>query len=544
MARRPPSSPPALGGFEHIRLLGSGGFADVFLYQQLHPRRQVAVKVLLKDKLGTASAEGFTDEANLMAQLATHPSIVSVYQAGVSDDGRPYLVMEYCSKPNLQMRHRRERFSEAETLRVGIQVAGAVETAHRAGILHRDIKPANILVTDYGRSALTDFGISATTNSDMSGMSLPWSPPESFRVPPQGDARSDVYSLAATLYTLLTNRSPFEVPGGSNSEIDLIARIQSMPVPGIGRGDVSPSLEAVLRRAMAKNPDERYSGAIEFGRALQKVQIEHGMAATPIDVLEDEIASIEEDDDEGRTQFRGITSIDAQSTASAGGTALAASVPPLAPSPPPTSYPGATSAGASAPDEDTVRRPAAAGAAAVPASAPVAVPGPRSVPAPPVEDTVRQMPAAPPHVEESAPAPRRRVGVWIAAVAAALVVAAVVVVAFVVAPQNTATPQPSRTTSAPIDALGEESGPVPTVSEPVGTVDASGVVFTWTNPDPQDGDTYLWRQEAPGETFTFDETDTATVTVAPHASGRTCIEVVLRRANGAAADEGAVGCAP
>lgn len=539
MARRPPSAPPALGGFEHIRLLGSGGFADVFLYQQLHPRRQVAVKVLLKDKLGTSSAEGFTDEANTMAQLATHPSIVSVYQAGVSDDGRPYLVMEYCSKPNLQIRHRRERFSEAETLRVGIQVAGAVETAHRGGILHRDIKPANILVTDYGRSALTDFGISATTNSDMSGMSLPWSPPESFRAPPQGDVRSDVYSLAATLYTLLTNRSPFEVPGGSNSEIDLIARIQSMPVPGIGRSDVSPSLEAVLRRAMAKNPDERYSSAIEFGRALQKVQIEHGMAATPIDVLEDEIASIQEDDDEGRTQFRGITSIDAQSPAPAS----------LAVSAPPSPAAGATSSGVSAPEEDTVRRPMA-GAAGAPAIAltPTAPPAPAQIPrsgsAPPLEDTVRKTPSAPVLGDQPAPVPRRRVGVWIAAAAGALVVAAVVTVAFVVAPQNSATPTPSRTTSAPVDALGEDGGPVPTVSDPVGVVDATGVVFTWTNPDPQDGDTYLWRQEAPGETFSFDETETATITVAPHASGRTCIEVVLRRANGTAAETGAVGCAP
>jgi serine/threonine protein kinase len=317
MAARPPSTPPALPGFDHVKLLGRGGFADVFLYQQLHPRRQVAVKVLLKDRLGTTTAEGFAEEANLMAQLATHPSIVSVYQAGVSDDGRPYLVMEYCSRPNLQVRHRRERFSEAEALRVGVQIAGAVETAHRAGILHRDIKPANILVTDYGRPALTDFGISATTSDALTGMSIPWSPPESLAVPPQGFPSSDVYSLAATLFTLLTNRTPFEIPGASNTELDVMARIQSMPLPSTGRPDVSGALQAVLARAMDKDPARRYASAAEFARALQRVQIELGMQATQLDVLEEELLEDETDEGEERTRFRGVTSIDAQSVTSA-----------------------------------------------------------------------------------------------------------------------------------------------------------------------------------------------------------------------------------
>ena len=177
MARRPPSAPPVIPGYEHVKLVGSGGFADVFLYQQQHPRRQVAIKVLLAEYVGKSTAEAFTAEANLMAQLASHPSIVSIYGADVASDGRPYLVMEYLSKPNLQARHRRERFSEIDTLRIGIQIAGAVETAHREGILHRDIKPANILVTNYDRPALTDFGISATTTDQMAGLSVPWSPP-------------------------------------------------------------------------------------------------------------------------------------------------------------------------------------------------------------------------------------------------------------------------------------------------------------------------------------------------------------------------------
>ncbi|MEZ3160509.1 serine/threonine-protein kinase [Microbacterium sp. BWT-B31] len=550
MSARIPSRPPELPGFEQVRLLGSGGFADVFLYQQLHPRRQVAVKVLLKERLDTESAHGFTEEANLMAQLATHPSIVSVYQAGVSGDGRPYLVMEYCSRPNLQVRHRKERFSVAEALRVGVQIAGAVETAHRAGILHRDIKPANILVTDYGRPALTDFGISATIDSQLTGMSVPWSPPESFRMPPQGHPSSDVYSLAATIYTLLTNRSPFQLPGAPNAEIDVISRIQSMPVPPTGRPDVPPSLEAVLAKAMAKNAADRHQSAIEFARALQRVQIELAMQTTTIDVVEDEFVAEEEDDDEGRTRFRGITSIDAQdaaappiSTTTGARTADRAAetvtrrTPGLTPDlggstvRRPAGAAGASPGRAGVVD-DTVRRP---GAGAVPSFAPAGAAS--------VDDTVLRPAAAPDIVTEPAPARRRGGIAWAAGTAVALVAAAVVV-ALVVLPGATAdTPDTDRSVQAPVDPIGDE-GTVPDVTDLAGQVAGSEVVFSWTNPDPQDGDTYLWRPVVPGESFTFDETAQPTVTVAAAASGLTCIEVLLVREGGRSATQGVEECAP
>ncbi|WP_051973586.1 protein kinase [Cryobacterium sp. MLB-32] len=124
-ARRAVTAPPALAGFEFLDVLGSGGFADVFLYEQLMPRRPVAVKVLRTEHLRGGSTDAFAAEANAMARLSTHPSIVTIYQAGVSDDGRPYLVMEFCPGANLQVRYRREVFGVAEALRVGIQIAGA-----------------------------------------------------------------------------------------------------------------------------------------------------------------------------------------------------------------------------------------------------------------------------------------------------------------------------------------------------------------------------------------------------------------------------------
>lgn len=324
-ARRPPSTPPEIDGFTPIDRIGSGGFADVFRYRQTYPNREVAVKVLVKERLETSSIEAFAAEANIMAQLSAHPSIVAIHQAGISRDGRPYLVMEYCPRPNLQVRHRKAPLTEAEALRIGVQIAGAVETAHRAGVLHRDIKPANILVTAYDTPKLTDFGIAAVVGGSGAshGLSIPWAAPENLADASRAAVTSDVYSLAATLYTLLADRSPFEVPGGSNSSRDVEARILADPVPPLARADVSSACEEVLRRAMSKNPSERPQTALEFARALQRVQIGLGLAPTRIQIAEDEI-DVASDGDFDRTRFREATT---QGTSPAPSEAVADTAP-------------------------------------------------------------------------------------------------------------------------------------------------------------------------------------------------------------------------
>ena len=312
-SKRAPSAPPLIDGYEYVSVIGSGGFSDVFLYQQQRPRRRVAVKVLLHEWSSESQRAAFDVEADLMATLSTHPSIVTMYEADVAEDGRPYLAMEYCSRPNLGARYRSERLSVAEALRIAVQIAGAVETAHRAGILHRDIKPANILVTEYGHPALTDFGISSTMDdaSRAEGMSIPWSPPESFADDPWAGKETDVWALAATTYTLLAGRAPFELPGGSNSSASLITRIESTPLVPTGRTDVPASLERVLGTAMAKSPASRYPTMLAFARALQQVQNELSLAVTPLDVLADSgLAQEEEVDDDGGTRLRAVVSID------------------------------------------------------------------------------------------------------------------------------------------------------------------------------------------------------------------------------------------
>ena len=310
MTRRLPSQPPVLPGFSYVHVLGSGGFADVFLYEQNMPRRQVAVKVMLSEVVDDQVRQMFQAEANLMAQLSAHPSILTVYQASVSSDGRPYLVMELCSS-SLSERYRREPIPVPEVLRIVIKIGSAVETAHRAGVLHRDIKPSNILQTAYGHPVLSDFGIASTLGTQKAensvGLSIPWSAPEVLLDETPGSIASEVWSLAATAYSLLAGRSPFEVPGGSNTSSDLMGRIARAKPQPIGRPDVPASLDAVLRRAMSRRPEQRPASALEFVRELQLVEAELGLPQTAAEIAMDDWALGTVADQEERTRLRPVS---------------------------------------------------------------------------------------------------------------------------------------------------------------------------------------------------------------------------------------------
>jgi serine/threonine protein kinase len=309
VARRLPSQPPILPGFSYIHVLGSGGFADVFLYEQNMPRRQVAVKVMLAEVVNDQVRQMFQAEANLMAQLSSHPSILTVYQASVSSDGRPYLVMEMCSA-SLSQRYRAERLPVAEVLRVAIKIGSAIETAHMAGVLHRDIKPSNILLTAYGHPVLSDFGIAATLSESDSqqavGMSIPWSAPEVLMDETAGTIESEVWAFAATVYSLVAGRSPFEIPGESNTSADLISRINRAKAQPIGRTDVPASLERALAKAMSKSPKNRPASVLELVRELQSIETELGVAQTPVEVAMDDWALATVADLEDRTKVRGV----------------------------------------------------------------------------------------------------------------------------------------------------------------------------------------------------------------------------------------------
>lgn len=285
---RPSLQPPVLPGYTHVRPLGQGGFADVFLFQQDMPRRQVAVKVL-HAKVRDAAVRSLAVEADVMAALSSHPSILTLHEASVSSDGRPYMVVEYCPG-SLANRYRAEQIPVAEVLAVGVQVASAVEAAHRIGMLHRDIKPSNILVTQFGHPVLSDFGVATAVmagDADDVAMSPPWSAPEVVDRMSSGTVASDVWSLAATVYTLLAQHSPFDEPDRGLGSDDLKARILKAKYRPTGRADVPASLEAALAGGLRRVPGDRHHSALAFGAALQEVQRELGLPVTPLEVPSD-----------------------------------------------------------------------------------------------------------------------------------------------------------------------------------------------------------------------------------------------------------------
>lgn len=271
--------PPVLPGLTYARTLGSGGYADVHAYEQRLPSRVVAVKVLRDALPSAAAAAAFVGEANAMARLE-HPHIVTVHAAGIADDGRPYLVMAFQPGPTLSALARTGGCEVAEVLRIGVQLAGAVETAHTGGVLHRDIKPANVLTNRYGSPALADFGLSGTAIArPESGVSLPWAAPEVLFETAAASPRSDVYSLAATLWTLATGHAPHEEPGGDNRPAALLRRVRS---PRLGRScpGVPRPLTDLLWSALETRPEDRPASALEFVRRLQQVEEELGLPAT------------------------------------------------------------------------------------------------------------------------------------------------------------------------------------------------------------------------------------------------------------------------
>lgn len=309
MAQRLPSSPPILPGLDYVRPLGSGGFADVFLYQQDMPRRAVAVKVLPTDERDPDLRRMFNAEADVLAHLSAHPAIVTVYQAGVSADGRPYIVMEYCPG-SLAQRYRIERIPVEEVMTIAVRLSGALESAHRAGLIHRDIKPSNILVTTFGAAVLADFGISASllrhTPGEVLAMSIPWSAPEVIAEETAGTVASEVWSLGATVYSLLAGHSPFERrERGQNTRDHLrrrIARATFVPIP---RTDIPDELQRVLATAMARDPAHRYRTAREFGEAVRDVQRSLGIAPTPLEVPTEEWTPASGEVDFADTRLRG-----------------------------------------------------------------------------------------------------------------------------------------------------------------------------------------------------------------------------------------------
>ena len=264
------------GRYRVIKRLGSGGMADVYCAQDQQLGRQVALKLLYRHFAEDEQfVERFRREASSAAGLQ-HPNIVGIYDRG-EWNGTYYIAMEFIEGRTLKdvIRERGPAPPEA-AVDIVLQILRAARFAHQRGIVHRDIKPHNVLIDDDGRVKVTDFGIARAGASDMTETGLimgtsQYLSPEQAQGKPV-DARSDLYSIGIVLYEMLTGRVPFD----AESPVAVaLKQVSEAPVPPRELNpEIPPALDAVVLRALEKDPARRFADADEFIAALQTGQLE------------------------------------------------------------------------------------------------------------------------------------------------------------------------------------------------------------------------------------------------------------------------------
>jgi len=272
--------------------LGRGGMATVYHAYDPNFERDVAIKVLPQAMLHDPQFRvRFEREAKMIA-LLEHPAIVPVYDFG-EQDGQPYIVMRYMAGRSLADQLKQGPMSMADTARIISRLAPALDAAHARGIIHRDLKPGNVLFDQYGNSFLSDFGIARLTQqgaATLTGTAIVGTPaymsPEQVRGDKEIDGRSDIYALGILVYQTLTGKQPYRG--------DTMAKVMMMhvldPVPNVldERSDLPPGVVRVMEKALAKDPDERYSTSEEFAEALEGVVDGRTREFAPIQVTDDQ----------------------------------------------------------------------------------------------------------------------------------------------------------------------------------------------------------------------------------------------------------------
>lgn len=255
--------------------IGRGGFGVVYRCLQVALDRVVAVKVLSPD-IDAESRERFLREEQAMGRVSGHPNILDILQVDVTAAGLPFIVMPFCGHGSLeQLIVEQGPLGWADTLRVGVKLAGAIESAHRAQILHRDVKPGNVLLSAYGEPQLTDFGIARIPGGFRTSSSLITGSP-AFTAPEvlkgeEPTVRSDVYGLGATLFALLTGHAAFERQAGERVVAQFL-RITTQHVPDLRDQEIPPPVAEAIEAAMSPEVDGRPASAYEFGEMLREAQ--------------------------------------------------------------------------------------------------------------------------------------------------------------------------------------------------------------------------------------------------------------------------------
>jgi serine/threonine protein kinase len=268
------------------RAIARGGFAIVWQARQESLNRLVAVKVDERKLDTDAEQRRFLREAGAAGRMSGHPGIVTVHDAGLLGDDRPFLVMELCPGGSLTRWMTQDpRPSQRRVRDVGVRIADALAAAHLLGVLHRDVKPANILIDAYNNAGLADFGLAALIDPDtplsetVEAITPAYAPPEVFAKQPVTEY-ADVYSLAATLYAVLSGHAPRWSETMEMPSIPEMIKRQKNPIkriPGVDK----PFMD-VLLHAMAENPENRPT-ASQFRDQLAALNLSTKLAPQPLE---------------------------------------------------------------------------------------------------------------------------------------------------------------------------------------------------------------------------------------------------------------------
>jgi non-specific serine/threonine protein kinase/serine/threonine-protein kinase len=283
-----PDAPPTIAGYRVLGRLGRGGMGTVWRALQEGTRRLVALKILNTSAFGSAVAQArFAREVELTARLE-HPNIARVYDSGVHHASY-YYAMELIEGEALDTYVRLRHLPRREIVSLMRTVCAAVQHAHQRGVIHRDLKPSNILVTDDGRPHVLDFGLAKpapeagaggdlSVDGEVSGTPAYMSPEQAAGRVSEIDTRSDVYSLGLVLYRLLVGKPPHDLSGSRYEVLRRIAEDEVRRPRDLNR-EVDRELEAVLLKALARHPDERYASAGELGSDLDNYLAGEPLAA-------------------------------------------------------------------------------------------------------------------------------------------------------------------------------------------------------------------------------------------------------------------------
>jgi eukaryotic-like serine/threonine-protein kinase len=267
------------------RQIGQGGMATVYLADDLRHGREVAVKILRDDMAATLGEERFLREIQTVAQLS-HPHIIPLYDSGMRD-GFLFYVMPFIEGESLRALLDREGpLAIAQALQIAREVADGLAYAHGRGVIHRDIKPDNIMIAT-GHALIADYGIaramSATAGDALtqSGLSIGtplYMSPEQAVADPDVDQRSDIYALGCVLYEMLTGEPPF---GGPSLQVIIVRHATSaVPSARAVRDTIPRAVDALIARAMAKVPADRFQTAKAFAEAIGRIDLRDGAAAS------------------------------------------------------------------------------------------------------------------------------------------------------------------------------------------------------------------------------------------------------------------------